>query len=58
MARYRIRCRICKSVETHKSHNDFEDRFPDNVIFIECLSCGVLGVELMENATKLKDVGE
>lgn len=58
MARWRLKCRICKTVETHKELNDFKSRLPDSVIFVECLSCGVLGVELAENATQLKDVGE
>lgn len=58
MARWRLKCRICKTVETHKGLADFQDRLPDSVIFVECLSCGVLGVELVENATRLKDIGE
>lgn len=50
---YLIKCRICKTNQKHKQLHDFDSRLPDSVIFVECLGCGILGVELMENAYEL-----
>lgn len=55
MATWRLKCRICKAVKNHRELNDFGDRLPDDVIFVECGGCGVLGVEMKDNAYEIKD---
>ena len=51
---YLIKCRICKTTKKHKQLDDFGDRLPDSVLFVECLGCGILGVEEKENAYEVE----
>ena len=41
------RCRICKAVMEHMIVK-VTDNLPPNVEVLECMGCGVLGVELLQ----------
>jgi MinD superfamily P-loop ATPase len=47
MASLKHRCRICKAVMEHMIVK-VTDNLPPNVEVLECMGCGVLGVELLE----------
>ena len=50
MALLRINCRVCakigKGMQTHKIVDEFEN-LPPNVVCVQCLGCGVMGIELL-----------
>lgn len=48
MEQIRFQCRIEKKVTNHAS---FEQEFPmgDETVMVQCLSCGVMGIERKEN---------
>jgi hypothetical protein len=41
-------CRICKSVQPHSQVEDFKD-LPPYVVCLQCLGCGVMGIQLLED---------
>ena len=43
---YLFNCRICKETTSHKKVT-ICDTLPPEVACVECLNCGVLGIELM-----------
>ena len=47
MASLKHRCRICKAVMEHMIVK-VTDNLPPNVEVLECMGCGVLGVELLQ----------
>jgi hypothetical protein len=48
MATLRYSCRICKAVKDHTNITEFEN-LPPGVLVVECLECGVMGVQLVDN---------
>ena len=52
MATLRFNCRICKNVQDHKTISEF-DTLPPGVLVVECLGCGVMGVQLVDNETSI-----
>lgn len=48
MATLRFSCRVCKAVQDHKNITEFGN-LPPGVLVVECLGCGVLGVQLIDN---------
>lgn len=48
MAALRFNCRVCKATQDHKNITDFTN-LPPGVLVVECLGCGVLGVQLVDN---------
>ena len=48
MATMRFSCRVCKAVQDHKNITEFVN-LPPGVLVVECLGCGVLGVQLIDN---------
>lgn len=48
MATLRFSCRVCKAVQDHKNITEFGN-LPPGVLVVECLGCGVLGAQLVEN---------
>jgi hypothetical protein len=53
MAMLRYNCRVCKTVQDHKNINEF-DTLPPGVLVLECLGCGVMGVQLVDNEEGIK----
>lgn len=49
MLTLRYKCRICKEVTEHKPVI-VSDQMPPDVQCVECLSCGVLGIEMVAEA--------
>ena len=45
----KFKCRICKKNMDHKLIGDFNDRLPVGIVCVECLGCGVIGIESLEN---------
>jgi hypothetical protein len=54
MEKLRFKCRICKSTQPHKLIGDFNDRLPVGIVCVECLGCGVIGIEMLENRIMTK----
>jgi hypothetical protein len=50
----KFKCRICKSNQNHKLIGDFNDRLPVGIVCVECLGCGVIGIEMLENRIMTK----
>jgi hypothetical protein len=48
MATHRYKCRICKRITEHDEITEFNG-LPDFVICGQCRSCGVMGVQLVED---------
>jgi hypothetical protein len=48
MAMLRYSCRVCKAIQDHKNITEFSN-LPPGVLVVECLGCGVLGVQLVDN---------
>jgi hypothetical protein len=48
MAIHRYNCRICKSIQDHKELTEF-DLLPPHVICGQCLGCGVVGIQMVED---------
>jgi hypothetical protein len=48
MAILRYNCRICKKIQDHKHLTEF-DKLPKYLICGECLGCGALGVQLLQD---------
>ena len=50
MALLRINCRVCakigKGMQTHKIVDEFIN-LPPNVVCVQCLGCGVMGIEML-----------
>ena len=50
MALLRINCRVCakigKGMQTHKIVDEFVN-LPPNVVCVQCLGCGVMGIEML-----------
>jgi hypothetical protein len=50
MALLRINCRVCakigKGMQTHKIVDEFVS-LPPNVVCVQCLGCGVMGIEML-----------
>jgi hypothetical protein len=49
-----FRCRVCKKTQRHRAESSWADEFglPDTMAMVECLGCGVTGIELIENQIK------
>jgi hypothetical protein len=47
MVLIKIKCRICKATTDHREVI-VTDTLPPNVACLECLGCGVLGIELIK----------
>jgi len=54
MQSLRFKCRICKATKDHKLIGDFNDRLPVGIVCVECLGCGVIGIEMLENRIMTK----
>jgi hypothetical protein len=54
MQSLRFKCRICKSNQDHKLIGDFNDRLPVGIVCVECMGCGVIGIEMLENRIMTK----
>ena len=55
MATHRFKCRICKKATNHTSSEEF-GVMPEGIVFVQCLGCGVLGIENLANELKgIKD---
>ena len=54
MQSLRFKCRICKGTQPHKLIGDFNDRLPVGIVCVECLGCGVIGIEMLENRIMTK----
>ena len=46
MVLIKVKCRICKAITDHQEVI-VTDTLPPNVACLECLGCGVLGIELI-----------
>jgi hypothetical protein len=50
MALLRINCRVCAKIgkgrQTHKIVDEFVN-LPPNVVCVQCLGCGVMGIEML-----------
>ena len=50
MALLRINCRVCAKIgsgmQTHKIVDEFIN-LPPNVVCVQCLGCGVMGIEML-----------
>jgi hypothetical protein len=50
MALLRINCRVCAKIgpgmRTHKIVDEFIN-LPPNVVCVQCLGCGVMGIEML-----------
>jgi hypothetical protein len=53
MATLRFNCRICKNIQDHTKITEF-DNLPPGVLVIECMGCGVMGVQLVDNEEGIK----
>ena len=53
MALLRINCRVCAKIgsgmQTHKIVDEFIN-LPPNVVCVQCLGCGVMGIEMLLNS--------
>jgi hypothetical protein len=53
MALLRINCRVCakigKGMQTHKIVDEFVN-LPPNVVCVQCLGCGIMGIEMLLNS--------
>ena len=54
MATLRFNCRICKNIQDHNNVTEF-DNLPPGVLVVECLGCGVMGVQLVDNEEIIKN---
>jgi hypothetical protein len=52
MATHRFKCRICKKATNHTTVDEFNDGLPDGIVCVECLGCGVMGIENLINELK------
>ena len=43
----KFNCRICKKVTQGKVLPEYTESLPPGLVCLECLGCGVLGVELI-----------
>lgn len=50
----RYSCRICKKIQDHTNITEFEN-LPPGVLVVECLGCGVLGVQLLDAEESIKN---
>lgn len=50
MALLRINCRVCskigKGMQTHSIVEEFTN-LPPNIVCVQCLGCGVMGIEVL-----------
>lgn len=46
----RHKCRVCKKITDQEIIPEFSVTLPPNLYVLECHGCGVLGVEMMEDA--------
>ena len=50
MALLRLNCRVCAKIgpgmQTHKIVDEFVN-LPPNVVCVQCLGCGVMGIEML-----------
>ena len=53
MAIHRSKCRICKRITNHEERI-VTDNLPAYVKTLQCVSCGVMGVVLMEDIQNAK----
>jgi hypothetical protein len=54
MATLRFNCRVCKALQEHKNITEFGN-LPPGLLVVECLGCGVLGVQLLDAEESIKD---
>ena len=58
MALLRINCRVCakigSGVQTHKIVDEFIN-LPPNVVCVQCLGCGVMGIEMLLDTQRARD---
>lgn len=58
MALLKLNCRVCAKVgagmQTHKIVNEFIN-LPPNVVCVQCLGCGVMGIEMLLDSQKPTD---
>ena len=58
MALLRINCRVCakigKGMQTHKIVDEFIN-LPPNVACVQCLGCGVMGIEMLLDSERPTD---
>jgi hypothetical protein len=53
MAMLRFNCRICKVLTNHRNITEFNN-LPPGLLVVECLGCGVMGVQLVDNEEGIK----
>ena len=44
----KLRCRICKKITNHGIILEFAERLPDHLACVQCLGCGVMGIEIIK----------
>lgn len=58
MALLKINCRVCaklgKGMQTHTIVEEFVN-LPPNVVCVQCLGCGVMGIEMLLNSQRVTD---
>jgi hypothetical protein len=58
MALLKINCRVCaklgKGMQTHTIVEEFVN-LPPNVVCVQCLGCGVMGIEMLLNSERVTD---
>lgn len=43
----KLRCRLCKKIQNHGIIIEFADRLPAHLACVQCLGCGVMGIEMI-----------
>ena len=51
----RFNCRICKKITDHRTYNDTHPNLPPGLMVVGCISCGVLGVQMIDTEETIKD---
>lgn len=49
METIKFECRICKCVSQAKVLTEYSESLPPGLLCLECLGCGVLGIEMVAN---------
>ena len=58
MALLRLNCRVCAKIGNGMQTHNIVDEFinlPHNVVCVQCLGCGVMGIEMLLNSERAKD---
>lgn len=44
----KLRCRVCKKITQQKIIEEFSERLPPHLACVQCLGCGVMGIEMIK----------